>query len=322
MELRQLRYFVAVAEEGHITRAAERLGMEQPSLSEQIKTLETEMGVPLLKRHPRGVDLTAAGDALLQRARAMLASADDTKEDLERAEKGIVGKLAIGATGAFVWHPLLANTIRAFRRSYPLVALQLRETNMQELIDMTARGEVDLAITYFAPSKSPGIVFEKWFDTTPMVVLPRNHRLLDANQPGSARRISLRQLAAEPWVVFRRIGPSGMYAHLLQACERVGFTPRIAAQADQTGSAVALVAADVGIYFAPSVIEGHRSAEVVYCHLDDAPGLHEPYKFTYVANNHNPALANFIAVARECAAEFEHERGPLSLTGRRRRATP
>jgi len=133
MELRQLRYFVAVAEEGHITHAAERLGIEQPSLSAQIKALETEMGVPLLKRHPRGVDLTPAGDALLERARAMLASADDTKEHLVRADKGIVGKLAVGSI-AFIWHPLLSNAIRAFHRAYPLVALQLREANTPDLI--------------------------------------------------------------------------------------------------------------------------------------------------------------------------------------------
>jgi DNA-binding transcriptional LysR family regulator len=247
----------------------------------------------------------------------MLASADDTKDHLLRAEKGIVGKLAIGNI-AFFWHPLLANAIRAFHRRYPLVALQLRETSTQGMIDMTARGELDLAITWFAPSRVPGIVFEKWIDTTPMVVLPCNHRLVPAKRAGNMPRISLRRLAAEPWVVYRQIGPRGYYAYLSEACERVGFLPRIAAQADQPTGAVNLVAAEVGILFAASLNAGYRSAEVVYCHLDDAPGLDEPVKFTYSDSNRNPALANFMAIARECAAELQRE-CPSSRPGPKRR---
>ena len=125
VELRHLRYFVAVAEEGHITRAAERLGMQQPPLSQQIRALERELDVQLLRRKPRGVELTDAGRALLADAQAILAHVDHAFATTRRTARGEEGRISVGFTSSAPFHPFVPRVIRAFRESYPLVALTL-----------------------------------------------------------------------------------------------------------------------------------------------------------------------------------------------------
>jgi DNA-binding transcriptional LysR family regulator len=115
MELRHLRYVIAVAEEGHITRAAERLGMQQPALSQQIKQLERELDVQLFHRRARGVEMTDAGRAFLEQARATLGQFDRLAETTRRAARGEQGRLCIGVTSTGPFHPLVPRTIRAFR---------------------------------------------------------------------------------------------------------------------------------------------------------------------------------------------------------------
>src|ERR1700689_4286345 len=135
MELRPLRYFIAVAEEGHITRAAERLGMQQPPLSQQIRGLERELDVQLLRRLPRGVELTEAGRALLADARAILAHIDHAFTTTRRTARGELGRLVVGFTSSTPFHPFVPRVIRAFREAYPLVSLALEEAGTGELIE-------------------------------------------------------------------------------------------------------------------------------------------------------------------------------------------
>src|ERR1700752_5247479 len=134
MELRHLRYFVAVAEEGHVTRAAERLGMQQPPLSQQIQALERQLAVHCFRRKPRGVDLTDAGRALLDDARAILAHVDHAFATTRRTARGEQGRIAIGFTSSAPFHPFVPRVIRAFREAYPLIALSLDEGGTIEFI--------------------------------------------------------------------------------------------------------------------------------------------------------------------------------------------
>ena len=127
MELRHLRYFIAIAEEGHITRAAERLGMQQPPLSQQLKAMERELDVQLFIRKARGVELTDAGRALLDEARGMLAQLDRAVEATRRAARGEQGRLCLGVTSTTPFHPLVPRAIRAFRAACPLVSLTVEE---------------------------------------------------------------------------------------------------------------------------------------------------------------------------------------------------
>src|SRR5205823_5960568 len=135
MELRHLRYFIAVAEEGHITRAAQRLGIQQPPLSALVKALETELCVKLFTRHARGVALTAGGVAMLAAARTILGSVERGKAHVLRAAKGMEGSVCVGFTTSVAAHNFAADVIRAYRRAYPHVSLDLRESNAAELTE-------------------------------------------------------------------------------------------------------------------------------------------------------------------------------------------
>src|SRR5436190_20185228 len=143
MELRQLRYVIAVAEERNITRAAERLGMQPPPLSRQIKAIEREIDVQLFRRKPRGVELTDAGRAFLDNARAVLAQVDHTFEATRRTARGEQGRIAIGIVPASPFHPLVPRAIRAFRETYPLVSVRLEERLGGELLELVRSEQID-----------------------------------------------------------------------------------------------------------------------------------------------------------------------------------
>src|SRR5262249_55243424 len=123
MELRHLQYFVAVAEEGHITRAAERLGIQQPSLSQQIRALERDLDVHLFHRKPRGVQMTEAGEVLLAEARLIFGQIDRALTKTRRTARGEQGRISVGLTGAAIFHPLVPRVIREFRQALPLVSV-------------------------------------------------------------------------------------------------------------------------------------------------------------------------------------------------------
>src|SRR6266545_1883517 len=127
MDLRHLRYFITVAEEGHITRAAERLGMQQPPLSQLIKVIERELDVQLFRRKPRGVELTDAGHAFLENARATLSQLDHTFETTRRTARGEQGRISLGYTNSSLFHPLVPRVIREFRTAFPRVSVTLTE---------------------------------------------------------------------------------------------------------------------------------------------------------------------------------------------------
>src|SRR5687767_14267246 len=145
MELRHLRYFIAVAEEKHVTRAAERLGMQQPPLSQQIRALERELDVQLFRRLPRGVELTDAGRALLTDARAILQQIEHAFATTKRTARGELGRLAVGFTSSAPFHPFVPRVIRAYREAVPQVALTLEEGGTSELIEDLRQERIDAA---------------------------------------------------------------------------------------------------------------------------------------------------------------------------------
>jgi DNA-binding transcriptional LysR family regulator len=301
MELRHLRYFVAVAEERHITRAAARLGIQQPPLSAQIKALEAELGTALFTRHARGVELTVGGHALLDPARSILASVDRVSEHVVRSAEGMEGSMCIGFTTSVAAHRFSSDVIRAYHLAYPRVALDLRECNAAELTDLTARGEMHAALLRLPVANPPEVVFERLLEEEMLLVLPCDHALIKAGRGRAAPRISLRQLAREPFILVRRPGAPGMYADLLRACDEAGFTPQVAAEVDHMLTNINLVAAGIGVSVVPASMRGFRKDSVVYCRLDDAGGLHAPITLAYPAGNRNPVAANFIALVRRHA---------------------
>src|SRR5689334_12574045 len=177
MELRHLRYFVAVAEEGHVTRAAERLGIQQPPLSLQIRALEREVGTPLFRRKPRGMELTAAGKAFLTDATAILEHVDHAFATTRRTARGEQGRIAIGFTSSAPFHPFVPRVIRAFREAYPLVALSLDESGTTELIDDLRHERVDAAFIRTPVADPMGITVNPLLEEAMLVALPATHAL-------------------------------------------------------------------------------------------------------------------------------------------------
>jgi len=197
MELRHLRYFVAVAEEQHVTRAAERLGMQQPPLSQQIRILERELDVQLFRRLPRGVALTAAGVAFLADARAILAQLDHAVATAKRTARGEQGRIAVGFTSSAPFNPFVPRVIRVYREAFPLVALTLEEGGTTELIEGLRNERIDAAFIRTPIADREGLVVQILLEEPMVLALPRGNVLARKKGAiaGGGRRRNIRDLS-------------------------------------------------------------------------------------------------------------------------------
>jgi DNA-binding transcriptional LysR family regulator len=266
MELRHLRYFIAVAEEGHITRAAERLGMQQPPLSQQIRALERELDVQLLRRKPRGVELTEAGRALLADARAILAHIDHAFATTRRTARGEQGRIAVGFTSSAPFHPFVPRVIRAFRESFPLITLTLEESGTTELIEDLRHERVDAAFIRTPVTDPLGLTVNPLLEEAMLVALPSAHSLASGDA-ADGKALTLAALAAETFIVYRRRSGPGLYDAIFAACHAAGFSPLVGQEAPRIVSTLNLVAAGLGIAIVPASLQRMQMDGVVYRRL-------------------------------------------------------
>jgi DNA-binding transcriptional LysR family regulator len=301
MELRHLRYFLMVAEEQHFTRAAARLNMQQPPLSQQIRALEQELGFELFRRHPKGVDLTPGGRVFLQEARDILSRVEEGARRAAKAAQGFEGTLSIGFTSSAAAHPLIPGIIRAYREQYPGVSLLLDEGSARELTDSLVRRQLDIGILRAPVSRPQGMDFHPLLEEDMLLVLPVGHRLLEACV-SEARdflpSVSIGDLASESFILVRRNGAPGMYSKLIEACENAGFTPRIAFEVERMLTNISLVAAGAGVSVVPASMRGFHREAVVYCQILTQPRLVAPITLVCRQDDQGPVLANFIALAK------------------------
>ena len=267
MELRHLRYFVAVAEELHFTRAALRLNIAQPPLSQQIRALEGELGVQLFLRTRRSVALTDAGHALLVRAREMLAAARSLPGELQRVARGEVGLLRIGFSSTLPLTKLLRDVVADHRRTHPDVALNLREMHSQQQFDGLLRGELDVGLVRYNESAPEGIRLVVLRRDPLRLVVPASHRF--------ARRksVAIAECRDEPFIGFPGDAGTGTGPLLKRLCAQAGFEPRIAQEAREATTQIGLVAAGLGIAVLPAPLEAVRIEGVHYVSLEDAGAL-------------------------------------------------
>ena len=302
MELRHLRYFVAVAEEGHFTRAAKRLGIKQPPLSQQIRALEDELGFDLFRRHPKGADLTEGGLVFLNEARLLLDSVTQASARASRAARGVEGSLSVGFTSSAAAHPALPRVLRAYRASWPGVAMEFREGNAAELTEALAAEKLDIAFLRLPVSRPSGVDFIALLDEEMLMVLPCGHAALNDARPGIMPEVSLAAMKEEPFILVRRGGAPGMYANLIAACERSGFTPRIAIEVDRMLTNISLVAAGAGVSAVPASMQGFHLDQVVYCRIKDGgPDLRAPLTLACRKGTVSPVISQFVALARHTA---------------------
>jgi DNA-binding transcriptional LysR family regulator len=303
MELRHLRYFLVVAEEGHFTRAAERLGMQQPPLSQQIRALEQELGFALFRRHPKGADLTTGGAVFLAEAKAILEQVEQAAARAARAADGSEGSITLGFTSSAAAHPLIPKMVRAYRDAWPGVSLDFREGNAAELTAAIESGKLNIAFLRLPVSRPPQLAFHQLLEEEMLLVLPAGHAALGGGRGGEMPHVSLKSLKDEQFILVRKHGAPGMYSNLIEACERAGFTPKIAIEVDRMLTNISLVAAGAGISAVPASMKGFHRESVVYCRIrDGGPKLGAPLTLVSRSEGLPPADLNFIALAKTFSA--------------------
>jgi DNA-binding transcriptional LysR family regulator len=300
MELRHLRYFVAVAEHRHITRAAAHLGIQQPPLTQQIQALERELGVPLLRRHPRGVELTSPGESFFADAVDILQMVDRAIEAARQTARGQRGRVRIGLTNSTPFHPLLPRVIRAFREAAPGVALTLQEGGTGELVEAVRAGRLDGAFTRSAVTNAADLVVEVLLTEELVAALPVRHPL--AESPGGQSRVRLRLLADDDFILYRRPSGPGLYDTIIAACRRAGFSPSISQEVPVITSTLNLVAAGLGVTVVPASMSRHHLEGVVYASLVDRPKLVAPLNLTYRRAPNSAAFERLIEVIHAAAS--------------------
>jgi DNA-binding transcriptional LysR family regulator len=291
MELRHLRYFVAVAEELNFTRAAHRLGINQPPLSSQIRLLEKELGTRLFRRHTRGVELTGAGKLLLEEARVILGQVERTKTSVKRRARGETGSLIIGSAGATYFHPLVPQIIREYGLKYPDIALAPQASSTALLLARLCAGKIDIAFVWRPLAEDGDLSIETLVDDYTVIVVPKGHVL------GNSASAPLAALAKERFVMFpRELNPLG-YDSLIAACQRAGFTPVIGQWAPQVVSVMPLVAAGLGVSVLPRSVRRMLIEGVTYLTIEgEAPRI--DICLAHRRDDRTPAVQNFVAVAR------------------------
>jgi LysR family transcriptional activator of glutamate synthase operon len=294
MELRQLRYLVALAEERNFTRAAEREHIAQPALSQQIRRLESDAGVTLVERTTRRVALTEAGELLAVRARRILAELDAARADLQALTGLQTGHVLIGAIHTM--GPVdLSLALGAFHQQHPGVDLTVREEASEELAELLRVDELDLAfLSVTERIESHGIGFHPLVTEELVAIVPRNHRL------GGRRRVRMAELAGERFIAFRE--GARLRELLISAGHAAGFEPEIALESNESQLIRRLVARELGVALVPRSDAG-ADPELSVATLIE-PALTRDITLAWrEGRRHPPATAAFIDMCLEIYGE-------------------
>src|ERR1700760_3478300 len=260
MELRRIQYFVTVAEETHFGRAAERLQMAQPPLSQQIKALEAEMGVVLFRRTTRKVELTAAGERFLPRARAILAEVDDAVAEAAQVADGMLGRIAIGFTGSATYD-LLPSLVRVLRADLPGIELDIHgEMLTPDQVTALTDGTLDLGLLR-PPVRNTALEVQVLRREPLIAVLPEHHPLAVHD------RVRLADLRDDPFITYPSHNRSVVYEAVIDACQRAGFVPASVNEVSETSTMVSFVAAGLGVALVPASVQHLRITGATYLPL-------------------------------------------------------
>ena len=298
VELRHLRYFIAVAEEGHITRAAERLGMQQPPLSQRIKAIEREVDAQLFHRKARGVELTDAGRAFLNNARAVLAQLDHTFETTRRTARGEDGQISIGIVPTSPFHPFVPRVIRASREAYPQVSLQLEERLGGELLELLGSEQIDVAFIRTPHTNQEQFVIDRLLDEPMLVALPAAHAL--ARKSGGESALLLKHLARETFILYAPLG-TGLREVTMAAFRAAGISPRVGQEAPRVTSTLSLVAVGLGISLVPASLRHLYVDGVVYRRLGGSIQPKAPLDVASRRGESSVVVQHFLKLVRQAA---------------------
>lgn len=290
MELRHLRYFVAVAEERHFSRAAQRLHVSQPPLSQQILALEAELGVTLFTRGRGGVQRTAAGDTLLPLARGILDAVEHAITQTRQAGRGEAGRLRIGFAGSMPFTDVMPRLLRDYRAAWPQVTLDLREQPSQAQIDDLLANRLDLGFLRTTPSMA---------DPRLSTLVVQREALLAAvhvDHPLAALPVlQLADLREQPFVLYSASLGSGLREQTLALCAQAGFTPRIAQEVHEMPTLIGLISAGLGVGIVAASMQRAQLPFVAYRPLRERATTE--VLLAWRRDDPQPPLRNFISLA-------------------------
>jgi DNA-binding transcriptional LysR family regulator len=294
IELRHLRYFVAVAEELHFGRAAERLHLAQPPLSQQIRKLEELLGYPLFLRTSRSVKITEAGEAFLQRARRTLRNVQRDLEETRSIARGDVGSLHIGFIGSAVLSTL-PTIFRTYRQVYPRVRLHLHESFTSLVMEGLENGSLDAGILRDS-DPAEGFHVTSILSEPFVAVLPASHAC------AKQKSISPSSLREDPFIYYPRSAGARAYEKPLTLCEEHGFRPQVVQEASNWLTILRLIGAGLGVTIAPACVRKIASAEVVCLPLRGAKAVSN-IELAWPAGESRPIVDRFRQIAMSTTAE-------------------
>lgn len=297
IELRHIRYFAAVAEELHFGRAARKLHLSQPPLSQQIRRLEELLGYPLFVRTSRAVRLTSAGEVFLERAQRTLRKMEEDVEAMRRVARGEAGTLAVGFIGSSVLTEIPA-MLGQYRARFPKVTLQLREGHTSDVIRSLKEGSLDVG---FLRDGDPteGLKIEPIFSEAFLAVLPAQHPLARRSE---RRAVDASELKDEPFVFFSPTAGHRAYETPISICEAAGFRPRVVQEAPQWLTIMRLVGAGLGVSIGPACVERIGTPDVA-CRRLSAPGpadeVRSEIELAWRQGDDRPIVDAFCRMARQ-----------------------
>lgn len=292
MDMQDLRAFLAVAEELHFSRAAKRLHISQPPLSQRIGALERKLGVRLFERGRGGVSLTAAGQALLPQARVVLQQLARAEELAQRAGRGETGQLSIGFSGSMPFSELLPALLRDFRHNWPRVRLQLRQLSSSEQLRQLLEHGLDLG---FIRSTSqlgdePSLQCRVLQREALFAAVPSGHPL------AALGRVELARLRDDPFILYSREFGSGMREQILALCLRAGFHPQVVQDVHEMPTLISLVSAGIGVGLVAASMQRASVPQVRYLELSDADASTDVV-LVWRRGDASPVLGNFLELA-------------------------
>ena len=289
MELRHLRYFLAVGEEQHYGRAARRLRVAQPALSRQIQDLEEELGFKLFERLPRGVKLSAAGQLFLGEARRILREVNEAAARAARVARGQSGTLRVGFTESASWRGVVPESFRRFREMQPDAELQLQPSPSLVQLDALRSGRLDAGFVFNMPKTDPELDARSVAIERIELAVPTSHPVAKLKQ------VRLRELAGAPFVWFPRREAPALYDRLMRECFRGGLkSPRIVQEGQDEATILSLVATGLGIGWVLGTARWHRPKSVVIVSVLDMD-LPQELSLAWRKDNGSPLLARFVA---------------------------
>lgn len=286
-----------MAEELHFGRAAQRLGISQPPLSQQIRQLERQLGVDLFRRDPSGVTLTAAGRVLLRPAQRMLEDADGMEQLARDARGGNVGALRIGFVGSALYGPM-PRLIRAARRGMPDVTVTLEEIETGDQVQALCDHHIDIGVLR-PPVQAGGLRHRELFEEPLVAVVPDDHKL------ASREHVNLAELRNEEFVLFPRQLGMGLWDLIVNSCFAAGFHPNVVREVEHVHTMVGLVASGVGVTLVPASVGRLALEEARFLRLEPKPG-NTVLSLAWNSDNTTPVLRRFLDLAQDVRVENQH----------------